>query len=540
MFDFFSSKNSFKYFVFALSILLGVYILCPYLDYHAFLSPGDHGRDLYCFRVTMQGAMPYQDYWWVYGPLMPFYYAFVLKLLGINVVSVLVGKFFLLLCSGLFIYLTMTLFGPPIIGLLTALWFWTFHSDFFYTYSHTGGITMLTAAVYFLFLYLRNPRLKYLWGGLACLFVLSFIKINMGIFGLGAFLVSIMLIDKACGRPLWAGKKLFYLFSVLIFPLSVFCVYLFFLRGLPIYAIRQCLPYLSTDHPYSTSIWISLQNLYHMTVVNITFNPASWVMALLLWLSAAQGIMFLFNKKIEAAKKNFLLVISVLMIFYAAILHEFLMSGVVFYRVHWTQPVSFMLMFVLIAVGTRDLSKYIRIILYVTLGLIITMEVAQQRELTAFIKTPQQFLNVERGKVFVANSSQWIATVTQTTKFLNEHLHPDEKFFALPYDPLYYFLTDKISPTRQLIFFEHINIPPEQEHIVISDIEKNKVNYILISNRAASAETGLGTFGQTYCPILDDYVKRNFEVIATFGDWEHAPGWVDNHGTKIYKRIVPH
>ena len=77
----------------------------------------------------------------------------------------------------------------------------------------------------------------------------------------------------------------------------------------------------------------------------------------------------------------------------------------------------------------------------------------------------------------------------------------------------------------------------EDEATIIADLERNKVNYVLISNRAiAKSEPGLGVFGTTYCPILAKYIADNFEPIAQFGDWTNEPGWAWNHGTQILKR----
>jgi len=109
-------------------------------------------------------------------------------------------------------------------------------------------------------------------------------------------------------------------------------------------------------------------------------------------------------------------------------------------------------------------------------------------------------------------------------------------FFALPYEPVYYFLSGKKSPTRQLIFFAHINIPNEQEEKIIRDLEKNKVNWIVLSNRSHSNQVGLGQMGIDYCPLIDKYIKDNFLIVAEFGDWVNPPGWIEHHGTRILKR----
>jgi hypothetical protein len=72
---------------------------------------------------------------------------------------------------------------------------------------------------------------------------------------------------------------------------------------------------------------------------------------------------------------------------------------------------------------------------------------------------------------------------------------------------------------------------------VIAELQKNHVNYILLSNRAfAHQELGLGMFGTTYCPLIAKYIIDNFKPMARFGDWQHEPGWAWSHGTVILKR----
>jgi hypothetical protein len=68
-------------------------------------------------------------------------------------------------------------------------------------------------------------------------------------------------------------------------------------------------------------------------------------------------------------------------------------------------------------------------------------------------------------------------------------------------------------------------------------LEKNHVNYVLLSSRAyARKELGLGFLGTTYCPLIGKYIQDNFIPIAQFGDWKDEPGWAWNHGTLILKR----
>jgi len=135
-------------------------------------------------------------------------------------------------------------------------------------------------------------------------------------------------------------------------------------------------------------------------------------------------------------------------------------------------------------------------------------------------------------------SPQWTDTVNRVTGFLTTTLKKDDLFFAMPYDCLYYYLAGKESPTRQLIFFDHIKIPHEQEVSVTKELEGNKISYVLMSNRIISNELGLGIFGRTYCLLLSQYIHANFTPLGRQGgDWTQQPGWANNHGVIILRRL---
>ena len=124
-----------KRFIWVLLILSGFLLLHQRLVYQPFLASGDHGRDLYAFEATMRGQLPYKDYWWVYGPLTPYYYSIFFKLFGVAISSVLLGKFLLNLAAGIFFFATLSFFIPSMFAYVATLWFWIFKPEFFFTYN---------------------------------------------------------------------------------------------------------------------------------------------------------------------------------------------------------------------------------------------------------------------------------------------------------------------------------------------------------------------------------------------------------------------
>jgi hypothetical protein len=521
---------------FYLTLLIAGSFLFYSLDYYPILAPGDHGRDFYAFEKTLEGQQPYQDYWWVYGPLMPYYYAGFYKIFGINMLSILLARTILLLCSSALVYLTLNTIASPLLSFLGALWFLTFNHDFYFTFNHLGGIVAILATLTSTFLYLKNQKKTYLYVGLAAIFFLCLIKINFGLSTLASFLLSVSLIHWMNTRSFFAPSKKFYALALTVIPGLVLLIYLYYLRGLPLYEIRQCLPYLAEDHPYHCTVWQGATTLIQSIGFNMTKDWVNGSFALLVVLSLGLIIRRLLDQQTPVQeKKTILLCLLIPSIYYVLNLHEFLVSGVI-YRSFWSTPVSYILMFLVFSLGLKSLSSFIRRLVYVAIAAILILQNFNEVQLLKKVRVPFQYIHLTRGKIFTTNSPLWIDTVIQTTQFLDTNLKKDESFFALPYDTLFHFLTDRDSPTRQLIFFEHINIPREQEEKIIRELETKKVNWIVLSNRSDSDEEGLGLLGKDYCPLIGDYIKNNFSVTAEYGDWVNPPGWAWNYGIQILQR----
>ncbi|MFA5262140.1 MAG: hypothetical protein WC450_13025, partial [Candidatus Omnitrophota bacterium] len=140
------------------------------------------------------------------------------------------------------------------------------------------------------------------------------------------------------------------------------------------------------------------------------------------------------------------------------------------------------------------------------------------------------------ARIYFNNSPRWTQTVEQTLAYLDNHLEPGEPFFVFPYDPLYYYMTDRPAASRQLMFFYNNHIPLEQEIAIIQDLQRQKTRYVMLSNRVHTQESRLGYFGVTHCQLLARYFIDNYEQVAVFGEWHRPSEWVENHGTIIIRR----
>lgn len=521
---------------FLLVPLAGIFLLFHHVGFQPAISQGDHGRDFYAFAQTLNGQIPYIDYWWVYGPLMPYYYALFFKIFGVAIPSILIGKLILTILSGTLIFFTLVRFIPILFAFMAAMWFWSYQPDFFFTYNHAGGLTCLMAIVFCLSSYIARSRTVYLAFALFFVFLLLLVKINFGLANLFCLVLFFRVFDRLNGVKETPGKKILSDFAVIIVPTLVGIIYFLLLYKLPLFEIRQCMPYLTNDQPYHSSPEKSVFAWGRALAFLISGQTADKIFAFLIAGLTLYSLYKILSPKWPAQeRKSIMALILLLALMYAVNSHEYLLSGVL-YRLYWATPFSTMLMFTVIGYGIKNISSSLQKLLFGALFVVIFINFVNGVNTITSKKIPEQFLTLRRGHVTSGNEENWFTTVEKTTEYLDSHLTGNESFFALPYDPIYYYLTDRKSPTRQLIFFEHINIPQEQEKMIIRELEMHRTNWVVLSSRSFSGEAGLGILGKTYCPLIGKYINENFDPVVRFGIWRKPVGWSQNHGTIILKR----
>lgn len=532
-----SGKEKTLYFF--LTILAGVILLWPLHDFQHYVSQGDHGRDLYCFKMVMNGALPYRDFSWLFGPLMPYYYAAFYILGGVNIQSILLGQMILILLTGLTLYKTCSIFLRPALAFLCAFWYWSFRGpEFFYTYNHSGGILALLVTLYCAFKYIEDGKHRYIYTGFISIFLFMLIRLNMGVSTLLAFVPSLLLTDIIQKTPDAAKRRKLILCLSLAVLAAASLVYGALLSGLPGYAITQSFPYAKTQRTdYTGSLWGAILYSGRILVLYFTSTLAQKIFGLVLLFSALQCALLSFSlKSTQTFKKNIFLIFSSLLIFIILSSHEFFASGV-FYRSFWFFPLLLIAVFYLIGTATKPLSSaFLSTLVFVTLFLPPLLSVENDLRAIRSLKTPEHQLHIGPNKVYTLQTQKWFQVVTGAVNFIKDNAKPEDTILALPLDPLYLFLSDRDSATRQLVFFEHINIGEEQERKILSEMENPHANWAIISNRSVSTEGGMGIFGKTYCPLLGQYLSQHFEPVASFGDWAGPPGWGWKHSVQILKR----
>lgn len=373
-----------------LTLLAGVALLDQGISLQGFLSTGDHGRDLYAAAHAFDGSLPYRDYWWVYGPLMPFYYGLGMLVGGVTVQSVLVAMQLLYLGCGLLIMRTIARLEHPAFGLAAAVWFWCTFPGFFFTYNHAGGILAVCGLVYALTAFLDKGKSRPLFLALPVLTILLLIKLNMGLAALVLTVVAAGLGIKGLHFHL-KQQPAFWISLLLAVPLLTTLVHWFLLKGLSADEIRQCFPYTPADQQYLSSPWTAAIAYLKQYIAQLKNSPAALGMLLTTLISLAVCTLAAIRRTIPPERLYIILTLGLLAGFLS---HEYLRSGV-FYRFGWVQPVWMTCMFLLTARAWRlsnsSARNLIAVLLLLTTGSAVwgyTAKIRETLKQSAFLTIP--------------------------------------------------------------------------------------------------------------------------------------------------------
>lgn len=524
-------------FILCLTMLTGAVILAPNLDMQLWLANGDHGLNLYGAEAVLRGEKPYRDFTWLYGPAMLYYYGFFMKVLGANIAGVLFGKFILDLLCGLVIYLSLTKFIPPLMAMGGCAWFWLYNKGFFYTYNHAGGTLLISIILYLVFTYILDPNKRIIYLGLAACFLLSLVKLNIGMFNLFGFMVSIILVDKFLADKPLKGDLSFYGGSFAITFGLIAVSYAIFFFDSPLYVLKQSLQLFGNDvsYYYGAGITDHLRQLFVLTLGDITGSWQNLILNAVILISLlTAGYRAFRQKTLDDPARKILAAVAVASVFYILNLHECIGSGIWFRRA-WVEPAQLLTAFLIIGFGIQRFQPLVRSLLYSGFILFLAVLVYSELNVIRLFKTTQPKLLLPKSGIYVVNGEQWTGVVTDTVSFLKTNLAPEEQFLALPYDPLYYFLTDRPSPVRELAFWKAMGITETQEKKIIAALQEKNVQWVVLSSRVLSDDPAFGRFGEDHCLILARYIASHYREAASFGDMTVPGGWID-HSIKILKR----
>ena len=488
------------------------------------------GRDFYAFQSMTEGYWPYRHYWWQYGPLMPVYYAFWLLVGGVSILSVRIGLAVIYLLCSILTYQTLRLLTRAPIAFLSSLAFLSFNMT--WTFNHIGAIPLLLLSIFSLWKFFLTHKTGYCYLGLLSTVAIAWVKISAGLALFFGFYGSLLFY---CGFYQWkyqtaplAWKHLIFLPS--LFSALVLGAYTALFWGIPVPWIDQ----MTLGPKYGRWTFL-ITNFKHLFLR--FFFWERWrlfgVAAFLIF-----GILALFGlrKKNLSETENKLypsVWVSLTIFGLACSIDYFTMEGFIYRFDFWLFPIFVLTLGLLAEWASFLFQPRGRIILgiFIFLGVLVFPFRNFQEALA--LKVPERFLDFPRGQVYAGGELNSVKTVKAGTHFILENTAPEDKILAIPYDPLYAFLSGRRHALRELIFVEGVFIQKDQEERMIRELEAQSVPFLLISNRYYSTEPGIGYFGKTHCQTLYRYLMDHYEEVRTFGQWEVETG---QHAVKIFAK----
>ena len=159
------------------------------------------------------------------------------------------------------------------------------------------------------------------------------------------------------------------------------------------------------------------------------------------------------------------------------------------------------------------LFYFIPLILFITGNIVITFW---------WIRFNDKFIKLPYGSVFL--NSKYVTgstfasadTILRTVEFIKHNSNRGDYIFLVPYHALFYFLTDRKSPTRYENFARGIVIGYEEEE-VIREIRGKDIKLIVYDPRNGPQKTRF----PEYNPKIDNYIMTNFRIVD-----ETKEGWL--------------
>jgi hypothetical protein len=143
-------------------------------------------------------------------------------------------------------------------------------------------------------------------------------------------------------------------------------------------------------------------------------------------------------------------------------------------------------------------------------------------------------VHTARG-TFVANDASAPA-LQRTLDLIDARTEPGEPIFALPSDGGVYFMADRPPATYEVMFLPGLIDSSADERRTIARLEREQVNLTVLSARDFS-NFGFRSFGSDYDPLLGQWIRTQSRPIARFGDVEHpVSGSYPSTGFTIYEK----
>ncbi|MEI8345312.1 MAG: hypothetical protein WCG06_04500, partial [Candidatus Omnitrophota bacterium] len=433
-----------------LTILLGILIHAPYRNCQTAFLAGDHGRDLYVFQKVSEGRRLYQDMDWYYGPLTPHVYGAWMRLTGSSIATVLLAELILKIACGVVFFLIFAgLWGMIAEGLMAASGFWLLTRWFGHTYNHTEGLLFLLSAFACALAFSKTPRMRWIWLGTLCVFLTALVKFNIGFCAAASFGLCIT------GRSVFDDKKMPHpplralLWPIAAATVSAAGVYWFSLRMV---SDNRLGTVMTADTPWLRQL--TKLGEYLKDPGGRQYLARVWCPSYLQW--TAQNHfwpIFFFACAILSGgllmsrvgiphKRQTLFAVFCAAVFALPLTHEAIFHPLYSYKILWAFPFILFAFLGASFLVARRLGRG-RFMIYGVMAVFYVMTgIGNAAQINAF-KIPANYSGEPRAKVYLPESRLYGEICDE----LRRRLSQGEPFLAVPYEPLFYYLTGHDSPT---------------------------------------------------------------------------------------------
>lgn len=544
----------------ALAVHLGILLLVLYvarLDLQWSLLPGDHGREIYCFYRTGRGAVPYRDFQWTYGWLMPYVYGGVFRLFGESLLVLRAVFLALLLAAGGCAFGAVRrqygTFAAHVGAFLVFLWGTPPHS-----FNHAALAVMVTAGCWSLFAALEADRLR------PSALLLAYLPALVGggakwSSGIAWIAIATLLL----GVKLWIlpptgvrrGRD--FLPVVVAAALALVLVtgaYGLLFAGVPAERLRTSFEGMTGRQ------WAEDRSL----LGEMLLLPRHFLAPLLSWAigpEGAAGFLELTAKEVaERASLTGLLTslrspavvlpfgllvlgiagaawllhtartarrwepaaVRILCAWVTTLLltHEYLLRGSTYSLAYLALLPLFLLGVGLLGLWVASWSAARRT--WIGRGALVAWLLLSSgwtaHQVASSIDRPRgaRMTSPRAGGIWV--SSPWmrehfdalVACVTRLTA-------PGEPVAVLPYDSLVNFLADRSSPFYSTAVLYGFPWSEQAEDRLIRDLDAGHVRCVVLTNGTATPAHSVGYFGYTHLPRLAEYITTHYRIVATLG-----------------------
>lgn len=124
-------------------------------------------------------------------------------------------------------------------------------------------------------------------------------------------------------------------------------------------------------------------------------------------------------------------------------------------------------------------------------------------------------LNLERAKGILVPQEQ-AEILTEVVDYIKKNTFPDEPIFVFSHNGQYFFLTDRLGATR---FYSviHASVDPEYQNEIIKDLQRSKLRYIIYVADAYVFTDLKKVPNEVRLSMVFNYMKQNYYKEARFG-----------------------